>query len=132
MPRHFLYVMDPEAKAPAGDGDTESWFRFYKWNVEGEVFVPRAAPYYYDAQPGDFVWFAFCGRAQGGGLRPKVFGWAQIVRVEEENRRQEIWYRGDEVVELAKYVVYDGAQSDIELPQEVADEWMTNAERKGP
>lgn len=126
MPRHFLYVMDPSAKAPAGTGDTQSWFHFYKWKVEGEVFVPRARPYY-PAQIGDFLWFAFLTprlTSSTGRLEspPIVFGGAAITRVEEESHQQEVWYRGDAVFHFAEPIEFKG--TDLEVDAALGEEWM--------
>ena len=132
MPKHFLYVMEPNAPAPAGDGDTESWFRFYKWNVEGETFVPRKppAPFFTDVSPGDFVWFAFYGFGEGARHCALVLGGAQIVRVEDENRMQEIWYRGDDLYELNPPL--ESEEFRTEVPSEVAEQWLTKATRSRP
>jgi hypothetical protein len=130
MPKHHLFVMDPSAKAPAGDGDTKSWFMFYKWKVEGETFVPQFAPFF-KAEPGDYIWFAFLGR-NILGLRPKVLGGAKIVRIEEEHRRLEIWYRADDLFELDDDVFYEGPPADLEVPAKEAEEWLTKARRITP
>lgn len=128
MPKHHLYVMNPKAPAPAGDGDTKSWFLFYKFRVEGEVFVPKTEPFL-KAEPGDYIWFAFVDRAVHGAL-PKVFGGAEIVRVEQESRaHQEIWYRGDDILEWEEDIVYDGDPDVLEVPAKEADEWLTRARR---
>lgn len=123
MPKHFLYVMDPHANAPAGDGDMESWFRFYKWKVEGETFVPRRKNFFKDIGPGDYVWFGFEGFAERD-LRVcvKVLGGARVTRVEDENRTQEIWYQGDDVFELEPPVEYDDFVA--EVPVEVGEAWL--------
>lgn len=122
MPRHHLYLMDSEAKAPAGDGDVRSWFLFYKWKVEGEVWVPQGIPFL-TASPDDFLWFAF-GRV--------VFGGAQIVRVEieESQRRQELWYSGQDVFELFPPHIFVPEWLAVrQVPAEVAERWLTTATR---
>ena len=129
MPKHFLYVMDGDDKAPAGDGDTKSWFMFYKWKVEGEVFVPRRYPPL-PIEPGDYVWFAFWGRVRGR-LVPVVLGGAQIVRVEDENRQQEFWYVGDDVLELNEPIPLFGSE-DWEISAEEAKELLAKVTRSRP
>jgi|HigsolmetaAR201D_1030396.scaffolds.fasta_scaffold18162_3 hypothetical protein len=132
MPKHHLYVMNPIAAAPAGDGDTKSWFLFYKFRVEGEVFVPKTAPLF-KAEPGDYIWFAFEAQDPGGRRCARVFGGAQIVRVEEESRgRQEIWYRGDEVLDWPEDVLFDFDESTLEVPAKEAEEWLMRAGRNTP
>jgi hypothetical protein len=37
---HFVYAMQASSKPPAGDGTTQGWFRYYKWDIDGEAFVP--------------------------------------------------------------------------------------------
>lgn len=130
MPKHHLYVMNPKATAPAGDGDTKSWFLFYKFRVEGEVFVPKLVPFF-SVEVGDYIWFAFEGQVLQG-VRPKVFGGAQIVRMEEESRHQEIWYRGDEVLEFEEDIVFEGAHGALEVPPKEAEEWLTKTRRSAP
>lgn len=130
MPKHFLYVMDSGAKAPAGDGDTRSWFEFYKWNVEGEVFVPRREPFFEGVVPGDFIWFAFLGWGSGGKRCAHVVGTSQITRVEDEHRMQEIWYRGDDVYTFEYAPEFD--EQWVEVPTEVAEGWLMKATRSSP
>lgn len=125
MSKHFLYVMNPKAKAPAGDGDTKSWFLFYKFRVEGETFVPKTTPLF-AAEPGDYIWFAFESNVVQG-VRPKIFGGAQIVRVEEVSRgQQEIWYRGDQVIDWDEDVIFEGEPDALEIPAKEAEEWLKN------
>ena len=37
---HFIYAMNSVDPAPAADGDTKSWFEYYKWDVDDFAFVP--------------------------------------------------------------------------------------------
>lgn len=108
MPRHFVYSMNGSVKPPAGDGDTASWFRFYKWDTEDEVYVPRLRPFY-DASPGDYLWFVLDG---------KVLGSVQILRIEleESQGRQEIWYDASK-----KLVWHDGPFYTATISSELMD-----------
>ena len=100
---HFLYKMSSTAPAPAGDGDTKSWFFHYKWCVEGEVYVPVRRPFL-PVEVGDYLWFCLDG---------VVFGGARILRVEEEQSqgRQELWYA-------------DITSQQLEQPVTVPAEWL--------
>lgn len=113
--RHHLYLMTSDAPAPAGDGDTRSWFFFYKWNADGELYVPQRMPFL-DVAAGDMVWFVMDGCVLGG---------APVIRVEEEMRHQEIWYAGDAV---RAFSVPMPVQEDYlearEVPAPVADPWL--------
>ncbi len=131
MPKHFLHVMNPKAKAPAGDGDTKSWFQFYKWNVEGEVFFPLPMPGLDGVVPGDYLWFAeegFGGPAKGFGWL--VFGGVPLLRIEEENRVQELWYHGEDVLELEPKIMLGGPLVPKWIDAEVANEWLMKATRR--
>lgn len=83
--KHIGYIMTGVAPAPAGDGDTKSWFEYYKWNNGGETYVPVRFPFK-EAEAGDFLWFVMDG---------KVLGGASILRVETPplpTQRQELWF----------------------------------------
>ena len=95
--KHFLYVMHGSDPAPAGDGDTASWFDYYKWNVDEETYVPKSAPYL-AIQDGDFLWFV---------LDAQVVGGAKVLRVETPSlptQKQEIWYDPCQAFKLGWYV----------------------------
>jgi hypothetical protein len=85
--------MRGEDPAPVGDGDTRSWFRYYKWEVEGENFVPKKYPFL-EAEGGDFVWFVMDGKLWGGA--PVLRATTPPLQVQ----RQEIWYNADAIVEF--------------------------------
>lgn len=125
MARHYLYWMDGSAPAPAGDGDTRSWFLFYKWNVEGEVFVPHKRPFL-DIAAGDYLWFVLDGA---------LLGYVIVLRtIQELHYMQEIWYAGDETFELDDGIVLDRERNtqSSELPAETAEAWLATARRSIP
>jgi hypothetical protein len=113
--------MESEAKAPAGGGDTKSWFHFYKWDTEGEVFVPRKRPFY-DASPGDYLWFF---------MNSQLLGGTHILRVELEESQgiQEIWYDAGQ-----RLVVTDGpyilTSTVPEVTQARGEAWLAAATQK--
>jgi len=93
MARHFLYAMKGSDPAPAGDGDTKSWFAYYKWGNPTVNCVPVSSPYL-SAEPGDFIWFVMDGDVLGG---------ARVFSVETPSlphQKQEIWYRPEDVLEI--------------------------------
>lgn len=124
---NFLYVMNGEDPAPAGDGDTRSWFEYYKWNAEGESFMPRDNPHL-PVSPGDFLWFVLDGGLVGG---------VEVLRVETPSlpyQRQEIWYEAAKLLILQQPV----EESDLihakankgKIPEETGARWRTNAVKK--
>lgn len=90
----ILYVMHGEKKAPAGTGTVDSWFRYYKWEVEGETYVPQSPPIQ-DVQEGDILWFIMDG---------EVLGYVPLLHVREDaiNGRQEFWYNADKIYRSQK------------------------------
>ncbi len=85
---HYLYWMRAKAPAPMTRRDTESWFKYYKWEVEGETFVPRllgpdVPPW--EIKEGDRLWFS---------MDDWIIGAVPVLRVEleESQDKQEIWY----------------------------------------
>lgn len=66
--KHFVYSMKGEDLPPAGDGTTSGWFYYYKWDVDGEAYMPfpenlatgEASP-----EPGDLLWFVMDGNLLG-------------------------------------------------------------------
>ena len=86
--RHFIYVMTSSDPAPASGGDTGSWFRYYKWDVEGEAFVPFP-PETLENSPlpaeGDTLWFVLDGAC---------LGCAPVVRADSANMQGvvEVYY----------------------------------------
>lgn len=80
----YAYVMRARDKDPTGLGDTESWFNFYKWESEDEVFVPDLEGALKDAVPGDTLWFLMDGI---------VYGAVEILRVDDGPKgERELWY----------------------------------------
>ena len=123
--RHFLYRMRAANPAPAGDGDTGSWFLFYKWNIDEENYVPQYQPFL-DASPGDFLWFVMDGLVRGG---------APVLRVENPSlphQRQEVWYDTKESVDFGG----DNLQVSVlhlmhpEIAEEVGATWLKVARRR--
>lgn len=113
--RHHLYLMKSDAPAPAGDGDTRSWFFFYKWNADGEMYVPQRAPFL-EVEAGDMVWFV---------MDDAVLGGAPILRVEEEMRCQEIWYRGEAVRAFTVPMpIPEDFLAAREVPEAIAEPWL--------
>ena len=93
--KHICYRMTGTDKAPVGDGDTKSWFEYYKWNAEGEQYVPVKYPFFEGVEPGDFIWFHMDGFFWGG---------APVVRVETPSlpvQTQEVWFDADQMLQVA-------------------------------
>jgi hypothetical protein len=113
--------MQPDSKPPAGDGDTASWFRYYKWAVEGETFVPVHGRDPLPVGAGDMVWFA---------MGSKILGGAPILRVEVEFSRQlqEIWYNADDILEL--HPPQDLVLLASNPSEEEVAKWLQNAHRR--
>lgn len=91
--KHIPYVMVGSDKAPAGDGNTASWFEYYKWNADGETYVPVRHPFI-EAEEGDFLWFV---------LDSKVLGGVPILRAETPSlpvQIQELWFDASQIVEV--------------------------------
>lgn len=122
--RHFLYSMQSRDRAPAGLGDTRSWFLFYKWGDNGEVFVPQGEPFL-PIKEDDFVWFQ---------LDEYVLGGAKVVRIEESMSQgvQEIWFNSDERVEcdpplpVTRIVL----KNSYEVGNELAEFWLSEKVKK--
>lgn len=121
---HFLYRVLTTDKAPAGDGDAMSWLKYYKFNAGGECFLPAQmvpSQKWNEAMVGDYVWMAAGNEVLGG---------AEIIRVEvEESRRTiELWYNGDDVLELPEHVVPPAEHGKIW--DKVGEEWLVQATRR--
>lgn len=115
--RHFIYDVQSSAPAPAGGFDAGSWFRFYKWDVADEVFVPVAGSYrpdFFDCEKGDLLWFSVDG---------VVVGCAPIVRVMDEpaQMKTEVWYNAGERQVMPSEVLSDAVTGVV--PQELGEEW---------
>lgn len=82
--------------APAGDGDTKSWFEFYKWTADGETYLPVKHPFI-SAEAGDFLWMVMDGRVLGG---------VPILRVETPTlpvQTQEVWFDASQILESPEF-----------------------------
>jgi hypothetical protein len=121
--KHVLYNMQGAAPAPAGDGDTKSWFEYYKWDVDGEVFVPVQDT---RAKEGDVLWFAMDGDIIGCAIVLRLF-----QSVLSQNGGWEIWYRGDRIYKAVKRADVAMISEEI-LPQEQGDAWLNDILEKNP
>lgn len=121
-PLDYLYSMVGTDRAPMADGDTQSWFRFYKWQTEGEVYVPWSASLPERPLRGDRLWFALDGVLLGG---------AYILRVTESRGFstgeliQELWYAPLDGVE-AEAEVRLGHDMSACVPTAVAGTWLAS------
>jgi hypothetical protein len=122
--KHHPYYMASHTRAPAGGGDTKSWFLFYKWNVSEENYVPRLSPYM-PAEPGDFIWFV---------MDNEILGCAEILRAEippHPEEVQEIWYNADAILEFDPPVVFEPGVLHPDLfTEEGAAELMKKAKKR--
>lgn len=119
--KHLIYNMRGSAPPPAGYGDTTGWFLRYKWDVDGQVYVPwtkETIP-----EVGDILWFALDGA---------VLGCAPVLRVTSDdlNGRLEVWYVGNQVCKVIKYV--DVAMNKDSLTPEEGSDWLNNLLEKNP
>jgi hypothetical protein len=92
MQRHFVYAMDSDAPAPASGGKTGPWFFHYKWDVDGEAFVPFPEMCFVSEAndpsfpvEGDVLWFV---------LDRRPIGYAPVLRsmADELNHFVEVYY----------------------------------------
>jgi len=120
MPRHYVYAMIAKDPAPAGDGDTSSWFRFYKWCVQGDSFIVTRYPFK-SISAGDFLWFS---------MDDEIFGYVKIEEVEDQTvggvvRRQELRYNAEKMQQIPPGAYYR-PQAGIgrELPTSVSESLM--------
>jgi hypothetical protein len=113
---------------PAPIGDTGSWFRFYKWEAEGETFIPRRTGRHLPVSPGDVLWFL---------LDDVLVGCVEVLRstIDPMGRDvQEVWYepaRGKIPNETLTMLIGDGAMSTDELPAELATAWLARCTSRG-
>lgn len=66
--QHYIYLMNGSDPAPAGGGDTKSWFEYYKVGTGPDVFVPFTAeqlPEEERPNVGDLLWFIMDGFPTG-------------------------------------------------------------------
>lgn len=89
--KHFLYVMKSEDPAPAGGGDTRSWFYYYKLNAGPDVFVPFPEHVGTSPAAGDTLWLI---------MNNRIVGFTPITRVSADpiNDRVEVFYDSDHVL----------------------------------
>lgn len=119
--RSFLHQMRQLDHAPSGD--IRSWFRYYKWNVEGDVFVPRHPGKHLPIAPGDVLWF---------GVDDELVGAASIKQVLLDplgSGLQELWYTPTEGWEVRGRVTIPShslAISSVEVPPEQAACWLAS------
>jgi len=120
--KHFLYMMDPDKKAPNVGGSTLSWFQYYKWDAElGEVFVPMMDEH--ELVPGDILWFV---------MGSEVWGYAAIIRTDHAtlSGEQELWYDTAQITRCAQpFKINPGDENsawllDGCLPAERGERWM--------
>jgi hypothetical protein len=124
-PRHFLHRMKGTDRLLGGD--TASWFRFYKWEVEGEVFVPRQNGEHLPAQPGDLVWFC---------LDEQCLGCVEVLQVVLDpmgSGVQEVWYEPSRAWVPRDKLTLSATASTIstdEVPSETASQWLRDCLRR--
>lgn len=121
--RHFLYPMVSAAPAPAGDGDTASWFRYYKWPGDEEAYVPRRSPFL-RAVPGDYLWFVLDGLVLGG---------VELERIEIPSlptMKQELWYDQKKIVELYPTPSPPSMTSEGDIDESVGAQWLKTAHKR--
>ena len=66
--QHYIFAMRAGEPAPAGRGDTKSWFEYYKVGNGPHTFVPFPAASIEEEEPpnvGDNVWFSMDGFLTG-------------------------------------------------------------------
>lgn len=109
--KHFICVLDPEAKAPAGTQNVEDWFEGYKWMVEGECYIPvdEESPVPSLVEPGDRIWFFYWREER---QYAEVRGSIEVLRVEPDplHSRTELWYDGASCQEAQGLEIKQGAQ----------------------
>lgn len=93
--QHYTYLMRGNDPAPAGGGDTKSWFEYYKVGTGPDVFVPFTSeqlPPEHRPNPGDYLWFFMDGFLTGV---TKVTG---VLVDPLNNAVVEVYYDSDRVV----------------------------------
>lgn len=126
--QNWIYQMRSDDPAPAGDGDTGTWFQYYKWGAkDGETFVPKKWPFL-AAQEGDRLWFV---------LDETILGYAPLLRVETPAARtqsQELWYDASKTYELEKvwWFNYVSTAQGQPLPEDhgALEEWLNTAVKR--
>lgn len=118
--KHVIYRMKGSDPAPAGDGSTESWFRYYKWPADREsfeAFVPRRVPFL-EAETGDLLWFV---------MDDHVLGCVPLLRVDTPSlpsQVQELWYQTGSVEQMLPPFRSEWLQMGFEqLADEVYEKW---------
>lgn len=94
--RHWMYFMRGSDPAGQGKGSVKSWFLFYRWEKEEEVWLPVSSAEIMKLeamnqvpQPGDMLWLVML---EDTGVF--VYGVTPVLRMFEDNGndRWEIWY----------------------------------------
>ena len=95
--RHFVFAMNGNDPAPAGGGDTKSWFMYYKWDVGGEAFIPVPEAIEPPLE-GDWLWFAMDGA---------LLGCTVVLRTQEDpsNNCTEVYYDTRQIRAGAPYKI---------------------------
>lgn len=90
--KHFVYSIAFDQPAPAGGGKAEDWFKAFKWNVEGELFLPvrgEDGEVAKKIEPDDRVWIVVSERPEdrtwpkGGHDDWYIFGYVTVLRMDE-------------------------------------------------
>jgi len=93
--RHWVYNIRGSDPDPINHRGMKSWFYFYRWRMEEEVWLPVQELDVLDLMPAqdDVVWLVMDGR---------ILGSSPILRVEESfpSGRYELWYDARNVREL--------------------------------
>lgn len=108
---HYIYPLVGDEPDPVGSGDTRSWFYFYKWQNEGQRWLPVKPPEP-SLKEGDWTWVV---------LDHEIIGGVCVEQIDIHNETmpafawQEVWF------DSAKKV--DVSQKKITLTQLMYLEW---------
>lgn len=90
--KHYIYTIRGTDPDPIGIGDSESWFRYYKWEVQGPVFIPVPGRYPLEPIEGDRIWV---------NVDENILGCVDVQAVEvinestPQHRSLELWFDAD-------------------------------------